>query len=661
MPAAAAIRQNSPDPVRILLVERGSESTERVIAALERLEGAYARIDTAGSLREALARLKLEKFDLVLAELDLPDASGLAALDALAQAFGGALAVLAAQPSDALRDSALARGALDVVARAGLDEGAMRELLRAAAAPADGPRALRDTEARSRRYQEAIGRFGQAALVRRGTEELLAEAAAVASAALGAQVGVAGEGAQRRLECAGSAPLSAEVRSFLATMQSLLGAGLQRIESEGKLSFLTQFDPLTGLVNRTVLTERLSQAIAQAGRRGTPLAVLSIDIDDFNLVNDTLGHAGGDELLKAIAMRLSTAVRSGDTVARVSGDQFIVVLAELASADDAALVAKKILERLSQAFALRARETFVTASVGITTCPSDGQSAEGLISAAAAAMYRAKQSGRNGYQFFTSEIARGSRARAQLAIELRHALERDEFRLLYQPKVDLRTHQPCGAEALLRWEHPVRGLLPPSQFVPVLEETGLIVPVGEWVITRACADIRAWRRAGRKVLPVAVNLSARQLRQQYLDRHIRSLVQSAGVEPALIEIEITESQLMEDPDHAARVMNALREAGIRAAIDDFGTGYSSLSYLTRLPLAALKIDRSFVADALNEAADAAIVRAIIDMAHTLDFTVVAEGVETDAQMAFLRRFGCEQGQGFLFARPMSALDFTALI
>jgi EAL domain-containing protein (putative c-di-GMP-specific phosphodiesterase class I) len=244
---------------------------------------------------------------------------------------------------------------------------------------------------------------------------------------------------------------------------------------------------------------------------------------------------------------------------------------------------------------------------------------------------------------------------------LRRALERNEFGLVYQPKVDLRSNRPCGAEALLRWHHPEHGVMSPAQFVPVLEETGLIVPVGEWVIARACEDIKAWHAAGRKVLPVAVNLSARQFRQPYLDRRIRSLVQGAGVDPALIELEITESQLMEDPAHAVRVMHALRESGIRAAIDDFGTGYSSLACLTRLPLAALKIDRSFVADALTDAADAAIVRTIIDMAHTLDFTVVAEGVETDGQMAFLRQFGCEQGQGFFFARPMIAKDFTALI
>jgi diguanylate cyclase (GGDEF)-like protein len=399
----------------------------------------------------------------------------------------------------------------------------------------------------------------------------------------------------------------------------------------------------------------------QAKRRGTPLAVLFIDLDDFKLVNDTLGHAGGDELLKQAAQRLQASVRTADTIARVNGDEFAVVLSDLSHAEDAALVAQKILDGLSQPYMLLGRETFVTASIGIAAYPGDGSAAEALISAADAAMNRAKQSGRNAYQFFTPEITQRTRVRAQLAMELRRALERNEFGLVYQPKIDLNSGKPCGAEALLRWHHPERGVVGPALFVPALEETGLIVPVGEWVIRRACEDIKIWLASGLKVLPVAVNLSARQFRQEFLDKRIRALVSAAGVDPSLIELEITESQLMEDPDHAIRVMNALRDGGIRTAIDDFGTGYSSLAYLTRLPLAALKIDRSFVADALNDAADAAIVRTIIDMAHTLDFTVVAEGVETDGQMAFLREFGCEQGQGFFFARPMPAASFAALI
>jgi EAL domain-containing protein (putative c-di-GMP-specific phosphodiesterase class I) len=276
-------------------------------------------------------------------------------------------------------------------------------------------------------------------------------------------------------------------------------------------------------------------------------------------------------------------------------------------------------------------------------------------------MYRAKQAGRNAFQFFTAEINQRTRARAQLGVELRRALERDEYTLAYQPKIDLATGRTIGAEALLRWHHPERGTVAPVEFIPVLEESGLIVPVGEWVLARACRDLKAWQSSGRQVMPVAVNLSARQFRQQDLEGRIRSIVDAAGIEPSLIELEITESQLMHDPEHASKVLRALGKAGLRVAIDDFGTGYSSLAYLTRFPLASLKIDRSFVSHALTDKADATIVRSIVDMAHTLGFTVVAEGVESGPQAAFLRDLGCEQAQGFLFARPMPAAAFTAHI
>jgi EAL domain-containing protein (putative c-di-GMP-specific phosphodiesterase class I) len=276
-------------------------------------------------------------------------------------------------------------------------------------------------------------------------------------------------------------------------------------------------------------------------------------------------------------------------------------------------------------------------------------------------MYRAKQAGRNAFQFFTADINQRTRARAQLGVELRHALERNEFSLAYQPKIDLASGQPSGAEALLRWNHPERGSVAPVEFIPVLEETGLIVQVGEWVLERACQDLKAWQASGRRVMPVAVNLSARQFRQQDLDARIRAIVDAAGIAPSLIELEITESQLMHDPEHAAKVLRALGKAGLRVAIDDFGTGYSSLAYLTRFPLASLKIDRSFVAHVLSDEADATIVRTIVEMAHTLGFTVVAEGVESGGQADFLRELGCEQAQGFLFARPMPAAAFTAHI
>jgi len=456
-------------------------------------------------------------------------------------------------------------------------------------------------------------------------------------------------------------PQGLEESRFVVAAASILSAALQRLDSENRLAFLAQFDALTGLPNRALLSDRFSQMIVQARRHDSPLGVLFIDLDDFKLVNDTLGHAGGDELLKEVALRLEASIRLGDTIARIAGDEFAVILGDLKKPDDAALVAQKIIDRLAAPVWVCGQEVFVTASIGISAFPSDGDDAETLLGAADAAMYGAKQSGRNAYQFFTAEINARIRARAQLGSELRRALERDEFALVYQPKYDLRTRRICAAEALLRWRHPTRGVVLPLEFIPVLEETGLIVAVGEWVLRRACADLKAWQAAGLDVVPIAVNLSARQFRQQDLDTRIRDLVRSAGVDPRLIELEITESQLMQDPHHAIRVMRALSQAGIRMAIDDFGTGYSSLSYLTRFPVAALKIDQSFVADILRDDAAAAIARTIIDMAHTLGFTVIAEGVETEAQAVFLRELNCEQAQGNLFARPMAAADLAVLL
>jgi len=479
-----------------------------------------------------------------------------------------------------------------------------------------------------------------------------------------AVVAVPGDRGARGALCALSKQSGAfgpEESRFLGAAASMLSAALHRLDSEARLAYLAQFDALTGLPNRALLSDRFSQMIVLARRHGVTIGVLFIDLDDFKLVNDTQGHAAGDDLLRETARRLQTAVRQGDTVARISGDEFAVILGDLVRPDDAALVAQKIIDQLALPVAIRGQELFVTASIGVATFPADGDNAEALLGAADAAMYRAKQSGGNAFQFFTTEINQRTRARAQLGFELRRALERNEFTLAYQPKIDLANGKPCGAEALLRWAHPERGLVAPVEFIPVLEESGLIVPVGEWVLERACQDLKQWQLAGSPAIPVAVNLSARQFRQQDLDARIRAIVDAAGVDPSLIELEITESQLMHDPEHATRVLRALRTAGLRIAIDDFGTGYSSLAYLTRFPLASLKIDRSFVAQVLNDQADATIVRTIIDMAHTLGFTVIAEGVESDAQAAFLRALGCEQAQGFLFARPMPAAEFTALI
>ena len=461
--------------------------------------------------------------------------------------------------------------------------------------------------------------------------------------------------------CRGGAEVfGAEEVNFLQATSSVLSTALQRIDSEARLAYLAQFDPLTGLPNRALLADRFSQMIVQARRRGSPLAVLFIDLDQFKDVNDTLGHAGGDALLQQVALRLQGAVRTGDTVARISGDEFAIVLTDLVRPEDAALVAQKIIDGLGTPLDVDGREVFVTASVGIAAFPTDGVEAETLIGAADAAMYRAKQSGRNAYQFFTAEINQRSRARVQLGSELRRALEREEFALFYQPRYQLASRQPSGAEALLRWKHPERGMVEPGEFIPVLEETGLIVAVGEWALRRACDDLKAWQTTAFKVGPISVNLSARLFRQPDLHERLKRLVSASGLDPKLIEFEITESQLMQDPQHGIQVMRALCDAGMSIAIDDFGTGYSSLAYLTQFPVSAIKIDRSFVRDMSRDRNDATIVRTIIEMGHNLGFTVIAEGVETEEQATLLQRLGCEQAQGYLFGYPMPAEEFVRL-
>jgi diguanylate cyclase (GGDEF)-like protein len=443
---------------------------------------------------------------------------------------------------------------------------------------------------------------------------------------------------------------------FAEAVANVLSAALRRHETQTRLAYMAEFDALTALPNRQLLQDRLNQSVVQAQRRGGQGAVLFIDLDRFKLVNDTLGHHVGDALIREVGRRIRHCVRAGDTVGRVSGDEFGVVLNELVQPDDAALVAQKILDALAEAFDLEGNEAYVTASIGITVFPADGIDAESLLKNADMAMYRVKESTRNAYGFFTAEINERSAAKLQLGTDLRRAIERREFTLHYQPRVHLAERRVLGWEALLRWNHPVRGLVEPAQFVPALEDSGLILPVGEWVLEEAAAQLARWQQAGRAPLPLSVNLSAKQFRRRDLDTLIQRTLSRAAMPASLIELEITESSLMDDPEEAVRLLRNLRAAGLAISVDDFGTGYSSLSYLTRLPLSALKIDRSFVRDAASSGEAASIVRAIIDMAHNLQFTVIAEGIETEAQLAFLREHGCDAGQGYLLGRPVAASD-----
>jgi len=449
--------------------------------------------------------------------------------------------------------------------------------------------------------------------------------------------------------------------SFLRNVANILAVAIERKNAEERLAYLAQFDALTGLPNRHLFHDRLLQTMAQGRRSGNPMAVLYVDLDRFKLVNDTQGHDAGDKLLKEAAARLVQCIRSGDTVGRFGGDEFGAVLSDLAKPGDASVVAQKIIDALARPFDLDGHETYVSASVGITVFPADSEEAGALIMNADTAMYRAKEQGRNTYQYFTRELNERVLARTQVEAALRRALERKEFLLHYQPKVDLESGVICGFEALLRWQHPERGMVSPVEFIPVLEDTGLIVPVGEWVMREVCRQIQVWKRSGLAVPPVAVNLSARQFLQKDLEATVRVILRESGVDPSLIQFELTESLLMKEPEAAARTLRGLKESGVKILVDDFGTGYSSLAYLKRFPIDALKIDRVFVRDVTTNPEDAAITLAIIGLAHSLKLKVVAEGVETKGQLNFLSTHACDEMQGYYFSRAVPPSECETML
>ena len=435
----------------------------------------------------------------------------------------------------------------------------------------------------------------------------------------------------------------------------------ERKRVELSIRHMAHHDALTGLPNRTLFRDRLTHAMAQADRYHQKLAVLFLDLDRFKAINDTLGHNVGDQLLTIAAERLRSCVRDCDTVARLGGDEFTVIVDDIMEVQDAAVVAQKILDTLSQPFNLHDHEVFISVSIGITLYPSDDESADNLLRNADSAMYRAKEYGRNNYQFYVADMNVKARARLMLESSLRRALDRGEFTLYYQPRVDLFSGRVIGAEALLRWRHPEIGLVPPVEFIPILEETGMIIPVGDWVLRQASQQNRAWQDMGLPPIRMAVNLSVRQFIQKDLAESVLRILEQVGLSPEYMELEITEDLLLEHNQTNIITLTKLRNQGIHISIDDFGTGYSSLSYLKRLPIDTLKIDQSFVRDIDTDPDNKAIASAIIAMANSLHLNVLAEGVETDEQLAFLRAQGCNEIQGFSFSQPLPADEFERLL
>lgn len=432
-------------------------------------------------------------------------------------------------------------------------------------------------------------------------------------------------------------------------------------EAQKRLHFLANYDALTGLPNRVLFIDRLSHSLRLAQRSSGLVGVLYMDLDNFKDVNDSLGHNAGDALLKTVADRLTQAVRTSDTVARLSGDEFALILTNLDHREDAAVAARKIIDQLSHPLDVVEQTLQIRASVGISVFPADGTDSEELLRNADMSMYLAKQTGGSQYEFYRSEIGEKKAERLELLKALRRALEQREFVLHYQPQVELATGHIVGVEALLRWRCPERGLVSPEQFIPLAEESGLVVPLGEWVLRKACAQARIWRDTGYPPLRVAVNFSACQFRQKNLVDLVKAVLDENELPPEYLEVEITESTLMQDTATSLRTLQELRACGISISLDDFGTGYSSLSYLKRFPVDALKIDRSFVCDIPQDADDVAINSAIIAMAAKLNIRVIAEGVETLEQLDFLRSEGCALVQGYYLQRPASAQDLAAML
>ena len=450
-----------------------------------------------------------------------------------------------------------------------------------------------------------------------------------------------------------------EDSNFLKAIATALGTAIGRHRVEERLSHVAQFDSVTGLPNRTLFRDRLSQAMARARRRKSALALIFLDLDGFKEINDTLGHKAGDRLLRAVGARLKHSLREGDTVARLGGDEFTVILEDLHDRDEASAVAQKVLGALTKPLTLDKKEFSVTASAGLTVYPEDSRSVETLLKNADTAMYYAKDKGKNNLQSYTPQMTTLKRERVTLENQLRRALECNELFLQYQPQVDLQHGRIVGVEALARWQHPELGVVPPGRFIPIAEKSGLIVPIGRWALATACAQGVAWQ-ASAAPLRIGVNVSARQFRGD-LFQTVAAALASSGLDAQWLELELTESLLMEDPETARATLLKLKGLGVKIAIDDFGSGYSSLSYLRHFPIDRLKIDQAFIRDLTTSPDDAAIARAIIALGHNMNIRVVAEGVETAEQLAFLRDNGCDVVQGYLYSEPVPADDCLALM
>jgi diguanylate cyclase (GGDEF)-like protein/PAS domain S-box-containing protein len=683
---------------KILLIERDPDTAEKIRLAIVEEKGEFFELEWVRQLPEGLERLNKKAIAAVLLELALPD--GIEPFDRLsAAALDVPVLILGGEESEALATEAMRRGALDYLLLSHLDSYTLPRALRRAIAR----KAVEDAlHAEKERAIVTLNSIGDAVLctdisgyitylnlvaesmtgwsrdaaigqplaevfrIIDGTIRKTARDPMEMAVAQNRTVGLTSncvllrrDGFESSIEDS-AAPIHDRVGRIVGAVIVFHDVSVTR-DMTRQMTHSAHHDVVTGLPNRLLLNDRISQSIALARRQNRLLAVLFLDLDAFKCINDSLGHAVGDLLLQSVSRRILASVRGSDTVSRQGGDEFVILLSEISDPKNAAVSARKILLSLNERHFINGSDLHIDGSIGISIYPEDGTDSETLIKSASIAMHHAKDRGRNNFQFFTPEMNRKAVERQSLESGIRRAVEREEFVLHYQPIVDLDTEEITGFEALIRWPQPDGTFIPPVQFVPIAEDCGLIVQIGRWVMREACRQARAWHGVGLPALPVAVNVSASEFRDPRFVESVRRVLSETGLEGRYLELELTEGVLMQNVKSTALVLQELKSMGVLLAVDDFGTGYSSLSYLRQFPIHVLKIDRSFISQITVNPDDSSIVSAIINMARSLKHLVVAEGIETEEQRAYLRTQHCPKGQGYLFSRPVPAAQFAVML
>ena len=686
-------------PPKILLIESDPAGADRICAALAETSSGSFDVDWVRQLSEGLARLSKGGIDAVLLELSLPDSHGIETFDRLFAVAPDVPILILGNGNEALAKEAVAHGAQDYLLAGHVDSYSLPRALRNAierkavedalylekeravvtlnsigdavlCTDVSGNVTYLNLVAESMtgwRREEAIGKpLAEVFRIIDGSTRKTArdpmEMAVEQNRTVGLTVNcvlIRRDGFESAIEDS-AAPIHDRAGHIIGAVIVFHDVSAARAMSM-QMTHSAQHDVVTNLPNRLLLNDRITQTIALAHRQNKSLAVIFLDLDHFKYINDSLGHGAGDQLLRSVSKRLLASVRGSDTVSRQGGDEFVILLSGISHPEDAARSAKKILLSLCAPHSIVGQDLHIDGSLGISVYPEDGKDAETLIKNADTAMYHAKGTGGNNFQFFKRDMNLRSVERQSLEGSLRDALEEEQFLLHYQPKVNLDTGEITGVEALIRWQHPERGLLSPARFIPIAKDCGLIVQIGRWVLREACRQSREWQDAGWVRLPIAVNVSALEFRDPGFIDSVRTVLQETGFEARYLELELSEGVLMEAGQSTAAVLQVLKEMGVHLAVDNFGTGYSSLSYLQQFPIDVLKIDQSFVHHITGNPDDSPIVSAIIDMGKNLQQRVIAGGVETQEQLAFLQAQGCAEGQGYLFSRPLGAAQFAYLL